>query len=131
MKKIEFTSLLNFNMTIYNLHHGKMLYNLTEYFFVYRKHNLFLLCKCQRGEELDGNHKCIFINEELQKGYWARSTKRVKEKGIQQKLYNFNKSVGFMKKSLKYHILDCLQPYYIKIIAAFIFLTFDIQLQSS
>lgn len=48
------------NLSLYDMHDGKMLYMLTQHSLWNRKYHPFLLCKCEHGEGVkNANHKCI------------------------------------------------------------------------
>ena len=65
------------NITMYDLHDGKMLYLMTQHSLFNRKHHPFLLCQCQRGEGVqNANHECKIINHDDQVKYYDRSERR-------------------------------------------------------
>jgi len=41
---------MNANIDCYEMHDGKMIYQLTQYSLYSQKHHPILLCKCKRGE---------------------------------------------------------------------------------
>jgi len=65
------------NVWVYDVHDAKMLYSLTQHSQWNRKHNPFLVCKCNRNAGLDDeNHKCIMIDDSESKRLWERSLRR-------------------------------------------------------
>ena len=68
---------LSSNVWVYDVHDAKMLYSLTQHSQWNRKHNPFLVCKCNRNAGLDDeNHKCIMIDDSESKRLWERSLRR-------------------------------------------------------
>ena len=65
------------NVWVYDVHDAKMLYSLTQHSQWNRKHNPFLVCKCNRNTGLDDeNHKFIMLDDSESKRLWERSLRR-------------------------------------------------------
>eukprot|EP00978_Attheya_sp_CCMP212_P027084 scaffold90288_cov52-Attheya_sp.AAC.5 len=65
------------NISIYEMHDGKMLYLLTQHALFNCKHHPFLLCKCKWGDGVrDPNHTCELVSQEDQCLYYERSKRR-------------------------------------------------------
>ena len=123
-EKSQIVNECNFNF--YDMHDAKMLYLITQHSSWSRKNHPFLLCKCQRGEGVvDESHECITIkDDELLQLYncstrrWERKTSKdetyptkdhadwVDEKNFEGTLQKIMQ-IGLMKRTLKFHILDC------------------------
>ena len=67
-----------------DMHYGKMVYALTQHALWNRKHILFLLCKCKRGEAVrNGDHVCklishkdyLILNKQLSKQWYRKQGK--------------------------------------------------------
>ena len=73
---------------MYDVHDGKMLYNLLQHSLWNRKHHPFLLCKCQRNaslNEADGeNHQCIMIDDQEYTKLFHRSKRRFESKKYEE-----------------------------------------------
>ena len=53
------------NFNFYDMHDAKMLYLITQHSSWSRKNHPFLLCKCQRGQEVaDESHQCTTIKDD-------------------------------------------------------------------
>jgi len=63
---IKIDHLPNSKTFVYDVHDGKMIYNLLQHSLWNGKNHPFLLCKCKRNDGLDNpNHKCsMFSNED-------------------------------------------------------------------
>ena len=67
----------NANIDCYEMHDGKMIYQLTQHSLYSRKHHPMLLCKCKRGEGVrDLDHSCTIIGDSDQLEYYNRSERR-------------------------------------------------------
>jgi hypothetical protein len=69
------------NLTLYDVHDAKMLYNLTQHSQWNRKYHPFVLCKCKRGKAAVNarTHKCQIISDADQLKYHNKSITKFKE----------------------------------------------------
>jgi len=63
------------NLCLFDVHDGKMIYNIMQHSQWNRKHHPFILCKCKRGNAVKNleHHTCDIIGDEDQLMYYNKS----------------------------------------------------------
>jgi len=80
-KKLLRADTMNDNIDCYEMHDGKMIYQLTQHSLYSWKYHTILLCKCKRGEDVqDIDHSCTIIEDSDQLEYYNRSERRWNQK---------------------------------------------------
>ena len=65
------------NVSYYDMHDGKMIYQLTQHSLYNRKYYPFLLCKCHRGDGVkNSEHECVQVTHSDHCKYYERSVRR-------------------------------------------------------
>jgi len=76
-KKLLRADTMNANIYFYEMHAGKIIYQLTQHSLYNQKHHPMLLCKGKRGECVqDLDYSCTIIEDSDQLEYYNRSERR-------------------------------------------------------
>ena len=87
---------------IYEVHDGKMIYNLTEHSMWNRKYYPFLLCGCLNGNGVvNPDHVCTFLTDKEIAMYFAKSLVKFQEAKTEDRTYNEKRHRDYCDKHLK------------------------------